>query len=218
MAFPRELRSRVAPQGIRLSVVLGILAAGAAGLSWPLLALALGLAAAANLAFFRNPHRLPPAGECLVVSPADGRVVEVSRLEAADEFVGRGWRIAIFLSIFNVHINRVPISGKVRGTSRAGQLFLAAFNPRASQLNVQLRLNIEAPTGARLGVAQVTGLIARRIVCYAREGDTVDRGDPYGLICYGSRVEVYLPEGSRILAKVGDRVRGAETVIAEVLR
>ncbi len=173
--------------------------------------------ALANLAFFRNPRRVLPPGERVVVSPADGRVVEVAELEDPDGFVGKARRVAIFLSVLDVHVNRAPLAAKVCAIRRRGSEFLAAFKPDASERNVQLRMDLETPSGARLAVVQITGLIARRIRCYAREGDALERGQLYGLICYGSRVELYLPESAQIRVRVGDRVRGGASAIGEVV-
>jgi len=172
--------------------------------------------AAANLAFFRNPKRVPPPGERVVVSPADGRVVEVTELEDPDGFVGKARRVAIFLSVLDVHTNRAPLAAKVCAIRRKGSEFLAAFRAEASARNVQLRMDLETPAGARLAVVQITGLIARRIQCYAREGDALERGQLYGLICYGSRVELYLPATADVRVRVGERVRGGASAIAEV--
>ncbi len=216
MAVPRELQAVIAPQAYPASAGLAVAALVALGLGWEWLALGAFALALANLAFFRNPRRAIPPGEHRIVSPADGRVVEVVRLEQPDAFVGPAWRVAIFLSIFNVHINRVPLSGKVRAVRRRGGRFLAAFRGDASERNVQLRLDLEGPGGVRIGVAQITGLVARRIVCHASEGGALERGEPYGLICYGSRVEVYIPIESEISVHPGERVRGGKTIIAEV--
>ena len=215
MAVPRPLQARIAPQAYWLSGALAgaALLAGLFVATW--LALACLALAAANLAFFRNPRRSIPPGERLVVAPADGRVVEVAEVEDPGGFVGPAWRIAIFLSIFNVHVNRVPLAGKVRALRRSGSQFLAAFNPKASERNVQARIDLEAADGTRAAVVQITGLIARRILCYAREGDRLERGEPFGLICYGSRVELYLPRSAEIRVARGDRVRGGTTVLAE---
>ena len=213
---PAPLTGRIAGPGLRTSVVL----AAAALVAFPLAGASLGgillAAAAANLAFFRNPRRPVPGGEDRVLAPADGRVVEVARLEDPGGFVGPAWRIAIFLSIFDVHVQRVPVSAKVRAVRQTGTRFLAAFNPRASDRNVQTRVDLETDSGMRLGVVQITGLIARRILCHAEAGAALVRGEPYGLICYGSRVELYLPEGATVRVGPGDRVRAGETVVAEV--
>jgi phosphatidylserine decarboxylase len=197
------------------SAVVAALAVGAAVFSWVLCAV-LALAALANLAFFRNPQRAIPSGERNVVAPADGRVVEVARVDDPDGFVSDAWRIAIFLSVFNVHVNRAPLAAVVRAVRRRGSRFLAAFNPQASSLNVQSRLDLETSAGARLALVQITGLVARRIFSYPREGDALARGEPYGLLCYGSRVELYLPADCKISVTPGDRVRGGSSVVAEM--
>lgn len=216
MAVPRPLQSAITPQAYGFGAVLG----AATLLSWALgfggLAVLLFGLTAFNFAFFRNPQRTAPEGEHRVLAPGDGKVVEVVRLESPDPFVGQAWRVAIFLSVFDVHVNRVPFAGKVRAVTRKGSRFLAAFNGDASELNVQSRIDIEGPNGVRVGVVQITGLIARRIICYAAQGDTLDRGDPYGLICYGSRMELIVPDTAKIQVNLGDRVRSGESVIAEL--
>jgi phosphatidylserine decarboxylase len=217
MAVPRALRSPVAPQAWPISGALAALAMLLAGYGHAALAAVCVLGAAANAAFFRNPRRTVPDDPRAVVSPADGRVVEVAEVEDPEGFVGKAWRIAIFLSVLDVHVNRAPLSGAVRAVRRGGTRFLAAFRPEAGTANVRLRLDLETATGLRAALVQITGLIARRIVCYASEGDPLVRGEPYGLICYGSRVELYLPVSSRIRVRPGDRVRGGESIVAEVV-
>jgi phosphatidylserine decarboxylase len=217
LAVPEALQGRVARPGLRLSTIVTIAALVAvpligSGTGLFLLALAVG-----NALFFRNPRRRPPDGERLVVSPADGRVMDVIRADDPGEFVGPAWRVGIFLSIFNAHVQRVPLSGKVRAVRQSGTRFLAAFNREASSRNVQTRLDVETDIGARIAVVQITGLIARRILCYPREGEALVRGEPYGLICYGSRVEIYVPASAQIRVQPGDRVRAGRTVITEIL-
>lgn len=221
METPRALRGPVARPGYLFSGILAVGSAGLFGLGFPGTGGLVLLLAGLNLAFFRNPGRVPPGGEQRLVAPADGRVVEVVRTgvgeREADAVVGPGYRIAIFLSVLDVHVNWIPIAGKVRALRRSGSKFLAAFRPEASKRNVQSRLDLETVSGLRVAVVQITGLIARRIVCYATEGDTLDRGMRYGLICYGSRVELILPHGCEPCVAEGDRVRGGETVVAELV-
>ncbi|MFQ5696822.1 MAG: phosphatidylserine decarboxylase [Myxococcota bacterium] len=212
----RPLEGRIAPQAWPGTLGLGLVAGISALAGLGSLAGASGLAGLANLAFFRNPRRHPPSGDRLAVSPADGRVVEVAELAEPDPFVGVARRVAIFLSILDVHVNRVPLSGKVRALRRSGNQYRAAFRAEASARNVQVRLDVETPAGIRYALVQITGLIARRIVCRVDEGSALERGRPYGLICYGSRVELIVPTQVRIQVRPGDRVRGGETVIAEV--
>lgn len=178
----------------------------------------LGVLALGNLAFFRNPRRRAPAGEQWLLAPADGKVVEAGPATDPDGFVQNAQRVAIFLSVLNVHVNSAPVSGKICGKRKSGNKFLAAFNPEASARNVQSRLDIESESGMRLSVVQITGLIARRIVSYPEVGDALVRGEPYGFICYGSRMEVYLPADVALRVQPGDRVRAGASVIAEVVK
>ncbi len=212
---PQALVGRIARPGLWISAALAALALLAAFFSGGLAGTLLVLSGA-NLAFFRNPERAIPDGDHRVVCPADGRVVEVVRIDDPGDFVGPALRIAIFLSVFNAHVQRVPLAAKVRAVRQSGAQFLAAFNADASQRNVQTRLDLETSGGTRLGLVQITGLIARRILCYATVGDSLVRGEPYGLICYGSRVELYLPQNATVHVCPGDRVRAGKTVVAEV--
>jgi len=187
---------------------------GALGLALPgLLCLAATLFVAA---FFRNPPRLIPEGEDLLVAPADGRVIEVGEIEAADG--SKRQRIGIFLSVFDVHVNRAPIAGRVVSVERSGSRFLAAFDRRAETLNVRSAMRLETAGGLRVDVVQITGLIARRIVCHPQPGEWIARGARYGLIRFGSRTDVVLPQGSEVLVRVGDRVRGGESALARLAR
>jgi phosphatidylserine decarboxylase len=163
--------------------------------------------------FFRNPPREIPGGENSVVAPADGRVIDVAEVEGSD---GNKWlRIGIFLSVFNVHVNRCPLAGRVVAKDRGGQAFLAAFNRKAEAENVRCALTLETAAGVRFQVVQITGLIARRIVCYPQVGEWIRRGDRYGLIRFGSRTDVLLPLTAVAKVKARDRVRGGSTIIAE---
>lgn len=211
--FEERLTGRFAPD-VR-ATALPLLAAGVAAfllsawLALPLLAL--GVFAAA---FFRNPERAIPADPEAVVAPADGKVIEVGECELPD---GRkGLRIGIFLSVFDVHVNRAPVAGRVLGMERSGTEFLAAFDPAAASRNVQLALDLETASGARVRVVQITGLIARRIVCHASVGEWLERGVRYGLIRFGSRTDVVLPAGAEPCVAVGERVRGGSSVVARL--
>jgi phosphatidylserine decarboxylase len=206
----------VARPGLWLSAILTLASVVALPLLGQGVAFALFALAAANLAFFRNPRRTPPPGEGRVLAAADGRVVEVAPVEDPEGFVGPAWRVSVFLSIFNVHVQRAPLAGKVRAVRASGTRFLAAFNPRASEHNVQTRVDLETEAGGRIAVVQIAGLVARRVLCYVEEGAALVRGEPYGLICYGSRVELYLPASATVLVAPGDRVRAGRTVVAEV--
>lgn len=158
------------------------------------------------LFFFRDPERLSPQGEGLVVSPADGRVTEVER--RAD-----GARISIFLSVFNCHINRAPIASTVTSVRYTPGRFLPAWDARVPRENERNHLELRAADGD-YGVTQIAGILARRIVCFRRTGDVVARGERLGLIQFGSRTDLHLPAGVEPVVRVGDRVRGAVTVLA----
>jgi phosphatidylserine decarboxylase len=211
--FEERLTGRFAPD-VRFTA-LPLLALGALALAvsvWLALPLlALGLFAAA---FFRNPEREISSDPAAVVAPADGKVIEVGECELPE---GRkGLRIGIFLSVFDVHVNRAPVAGRVVGMARSGTEFLAAFNPAAASRNVQLALELETASGARVRVVQITGLIARRIVCHVREGEWLARGARYGLIRFGSRTDVVLPPGAEPRVRVGERVGGGRSVVAHL--
>lgn len=157
--------------------------------------------------FFRDPVRAIPADPETLVSPADGRVVEL--LPGADG----GVRISIFLSIFNVHVNRTPVAGEVVDVTRRPGKFLAAWKHAASSDNAQAAVTVRTPHGD-VRFVQITGLIARRIVCSLSPGDRVGRGERYGLIRFGSRVDLYLPPAAEPAVRVGDRVRGGADIVA----
>jgi len=191
-----------------LPYVTGLLAAAllSGWLAGAWLALPLVAAAGFVVFFFRDPERVSPAGEGLVVSPADGRVTEVERR-------GDGARISIFLSVFNCHINRAPIAGTVTSVRYTPGRFRPAWDHRVPHENERNHLELRAADGD-YGVTQIAGILARRIVCSKRPGDAVARGERLGLIQFGSRTDLHLPSGVEPVVRVGDRVRGAVTVLA----
>jgi phosphatidylserine decarboxylase len=199
-------------------VIVPLAAAVAAGLSYlfwpalPLLALAfvLLLLAAFMAYFFRDPRRSVPAAAGLVVSPADGRVTRVEKLSAAGE--GAPTVVSIFLSPFDVHINRAPIAGTVIDVTYTRGRFIAATSDNASLVNEQNALTIK---GEKMTVVckQIAGVLARRIVCWKRPGDSLELGERFGLIKFGSRTDLVLPPDVEVLVKVGERVSGGVTVI-----
>jgi phosphatidylserine decarboxylase len=157
--------------------------------------------------FFRDPEREIPADESLIVSPGDGKVIEL--MPQPDGTL----KIGIFLSVFDVHVNRLPVSGKVSDVAYRRGRFLAAWNTIASDENERCGVHVDTGRG-NIRVVQVAGLIARRIICRLRPGDDAVRGRRYGLIRFGSRVDTYLPAGAEATVKIGDRVRGGADVIA----
>lgn len=164
--------------------------------------------------FFRNPPRFIEGDERAVVAPADGRVLEAGEIELPDG--SKAKRVGIFLSVFNVHVNRAPIAGRVVSIERGGSEYLAAFNRRAESANVRCALTLETAQKERVSVVQITGLIARRIVCHPVVGEWIRRGDRYGLIRFGSRTDVVLPLTAELRVRRGDRVRGGSTIVARL--
>ncbi len=172
------------------------------------------LLCAFTLYFFRDPERQIPQGESLIVSPADGKVVGIDSVEHVPFIDGPAKRVSIFLSIFDVHINRAPIRGKIEYRHYAPGEFLPAYEPKASIKNEQNTIGIEDSDGYRVVVRQIAGLIARRILCWKNPGDKIERGDRFGLIRFGSRTDLFLPLDARIEVKLGQRVQGGATIIA----
>ena len=204
---------RVAREGYPL--ILSVAACGAVGLAlgWTLVGILLLLLALAVAGFFRDPERVIPAGENLIVAPADGKVVSIAPVSPGGMFAGSVTRISIFLSPLDVHINRIPVAGKIVEVRYQRGAFLAAYNEAASERNEQNALKVIDRAGRSLGVVQIAGVMARRIVCWAKAGDDMARGDRFGLIMFGSRTDTYLPEGCSVEVGEGQRVKGGETII-----
>lgn len=174
----------------------------------------LGILSVFNLFFFRDPEREIPKNSMTVLSPADGKVTQIVKIEEPDYFGHEVQRISIFLSVFNVHVNRVPIAGKVDYFSYRTGKFLAAFKTDASLENEQTVIGMTDQHGHKVLFKQIAGLIARRIICNLREGEWLSAGDRMGLIRYGSRVDVFLADNAKIVVKVGDTVKGGVSVLA----
>jgi phosphatidylserine decarboxylase len=201
---------------------------------WPFLALAVGaagvvtwlcgwwsapfwLAALFVLQFFRDPPREVPQGEGLVLCPADGRIVQVGN--ARDAYLQRdALKVSVFMNVFNVHSNRSPVDGSVEGVWYSPGAFVNAALDKASDANERNAVHLRTPDGRDVTCVQVAGLIARRILCYAKPGDRLARGDRYGFIRFGSRVDIYLPPGSVPKVALGDIVQATSTVLAELPR
>ena len=205
---------RIAREGYPLIFAVGIIALLAFLAGWMPLGIILGLIALAVAAFFRDPERQAPVGEGLVVSPADGKVVTIAGVKGDPLFLGSATRVSIFLSPLDVHINRTPVEGKIAKITYQPGKFLAAYKEEAAQRNEQNALSIVDSKGRTWGVVQIAGVIARRIICRAKQGDQLARGERFGLIMFGSRTDTYLPEGCRIEVTEGQRVKGGETVLA----
>ncbi len=168
--------------------------------------------------FFREPDRKPPADPALAVSPADGTVTLVDEVVEDQFFKRRMKRVSIFLSVFDVHVNRTPIAGEVLFTEGRGGLYLDARKPEASILNESLFwvFGPKEDQSRAVGVKQITGAIARRIVPWAQLGEQMERGERFGMIRFGSRTDLYLPLDSEILVSTGEKVKGGETAIAKM--
>lgn len=164
------------------------------------------------LFFFRDPERTIPEGTGVVVSPADGKVVVVKDIYEPDYLKLDVKQISIFLSVFNVHVNRSPITGTIELVQYNPGKFHVASVDKASLHNEQTAMVI-TDRKQKILVKQIAGLIARRIVCYAKPGDIIKRGERYGLIRFGSRVDLFLPKDAEVKVKVGDRVKGARDII-----
>jgi phosphatidylserine decarboxylase len=168
--------------------------------------------------FYRDFERAIPEGDGLVLAPADGRITDVVQVEEKEYLGGRALRIGIFLSPLNVHVNRAPLAGTVEKVVRTPGKMLKAYDPRAIDENESALLGIKTDAGLRVGIRQVTGALARRIVCAAQPGQRLERGERYGMIKLGSRTELLLPADASFecAVKVGDMVAGGVTVLGRL--
>lgn len=185
-------------------------------LGWPVIALVGGVATLFSAWFFRNPARVIPQDPNLVVAPGDGKVIAVEEEFEPRYLKERSLRVTIFLNVFDVHINRMPCDGLVEDVQYQPGLFLVASKPEATLRNEQNAVMIKTHTDLKVLCVQVAGLIARRIVCWISPRDRAIRGERYGLIRFGSRMDTFLPMGTRLRVAVGDRVKGGETILGEL--
>lgn len=185
--------------------------------SWPLwlLAFVLTLLALWVAYFFRDPERTGPRGEQLVISPADGRVIDITEVDEPAFLQGRAIRISVFMNVFNVHVNRYPVSGTVAYVHYNPGKFLNAAVEKASLENEQMSIGVQTPRH-RVLFRQIAGLVARRIVTYSRVGDEAEQGERMGLIRFGSRLDVFVPVGSTVKVRLGERPVAGTTVLAEL--
>jgi phosphatidylserine decarboxylase len=206
MKFAREGYTFMA---IAVAVSVLALASGPWWIALPLVVLT-GLV----VSFFRDPERVVPVGEQLLTAPADGKVVAIADRIREERFLQRSCRrVSIFMSPLNVHVNRIPVDGVVLQVQYSPGQFHAAFLDKASELNEQNAVVVEDGRGERFLFVQIAGQLARRIVCKITAGDHVRRGDRYGMITFGSRLDLYVPEVVKLHVEVGDRVTAGETVI-----
>ena len=166
--------------------------------------------------FFRNPARTIPQGAGLVVAPGDGKVIAIEEEFEPRYLKDRSLRVTIFLNVFDVHINRIPCEGTIENVQYQPGLFLVASKPEATVKNEQNAVMIRTAAGVKVLCVQVAGLIARRIVCWVSPKDRAVLGERYGLIRFGSRMDTFLPVGTKVRVAVGDRVKGGETILGEL--
>lgn len=168
------------------------------------------------ISFFRDPERKSPQKEKAILAPADGKVLLIEDKEVTPFSTGGTIKVSIFMSVFNCHVNRIPVSGTIENVFyRAGKFYMAN-QERASAQNEQNALLLRTNEGQEIGIVQVAGLLARRIACWVRSGDTVKRGERFGLIRFGSRVDLFLPPSVRILIHRGDKVKAGLTILGEL--
>ena len=217
-----EIAARLTEAGARWPVVrsgwplIGGCLAAAAAAAWAgvsSLAVGAGIGALFFLWFFRNPERTAPSGDQFIISPADGKVMEIESCRD-DRFLQREMiRLGIFMSPVDVHVNRMPCAGKVAAIHYFPGRYLMAFNPKASLENEHQVMIVDADRGAKLLVVQIAGFLARRIETWVRPGDHLPRGERFGMIRLGSKVDLYLPPSTAIRVKIGDRVKAGESVV-----
>ncbi|MBM3357490.1 MAG: phosphatidylserine decarboxylase [Betaproteobacteria bacterium] len=211
-AYPHPIIAKEGWPFVAASLAAALLAHWIAGPWW---AAPVWLVVAFMLQFFRDPPRAVPQEPKAVVSPADGRVVAVER--ARDPYLARdALKMSVFMNVFNVHSNRSPVDGEIRDAWHFPGSFINAALSKASLENERAALWIRTTGGADVTCVQIAGLIARRILCYAKAGQRLARGERYGFIRFGSRVDVYLPPESRPVAAMGDKVYAAETILARL--
>jgi phosphatidylserine decarboxylase len=210
----------VHPEGRKFAVIAGAITLGLALLSWETLAWPMAGVTLWILSFFRDPIRTTPKGEGLIVAPADGLITMIASVPAPRELLGEGGlaeglytRVSIFMSVFDVHINRTPIAGEIKRVVYISGKFLNADLDKASEDNERQHILVEGMGGLRIGFTQIAGLVARRIVPWVKPGDFVATGQRVGLIRFGSRVDVFLPEGTAPQVILGQRTIAGETVV-----
>ena len=205
----------LALEGVPFVIVL-LVASVAVATFWGWWSLPLWILTIFVIQFFRDPQRVKPEGKGLVLCPADGRVIVVGEVPDPYRKGAKSLKISVFMNVFNVHSQRAPVDGVITAVSYAKGLFVNAAFDKASSDNERNALVIRLDDGREISCVQVAGLIARRILCYVKAGDRLVAGQRYGFIRFGSRVDVYLPPGSRPRVAIGDKVKATSTVLAEL--
>ena len=206
----------VAREGIPHISIPSVLSAVLFLLGYPVGGAAAGMVAVAVALFFRDPERANSAMPGDILSPADGRIVAVDRVEENRHLGSEALRISVFMSIFNVHVNRIPMDSKAVTVKHVPGGFAMAHLDDAGVINERTEILLEDGSGRQSLMVQVAGLVARRIICRLGAGDDVVRGNRFGLICFGSRVDLYLPAHAQPRVEIGARVRAGQTVLAQM--
>jgi len=209
----RNQNQPVASEGYPFIALFAFITLVFAMLDWSFVTIVMLALTLFTVYFFRNPERAVPNEERAVIAPADGKIVFVGEVTEDRCLEDQALKVSIFMSVFNVHVNRVPCAGKVIDRFYRSGAFLNAALDKASDQNEQAGLLIETEGGHKVLFVQIAGLIARRIVTYPVVGDLLRRGERYGLIRFGSRVDIYLPRSSRLAVQVGDHTVGGETIL-----
>lgn len=204
----------LAAEGVPFVIISGVISILLFLAGWLIPAIFFSLLTLFIIWFFRNPQRNIPAGKNLVVSPADGKIIVVKKGEVDRVLKKRMVKISIFMNVFNVHVNRIPCKGKIVDILYNPGKFVSANLDKASLENEQNAVVLETEKGEKVLFIQIAGLIARRIVCRLKTGQRVERGERFGLIRFGSRVDVYLPETADIKVSIGQKVKGGESILA----
>lgn len=217
MAYGANHGGIIVKEGLWFVIPLWMLTCISVGAGCPWTSAFLGVLSLFVTWFFRNPERKTPDKPRQLISPADGKVIRIEEVPGENRTGRSLLKISIFMNIFNVHVNRVPCSGEILSIRYKPGKFLSADLDKASALNERNTILIRTDDGREVMTVQIAGLIARRIVCWLKEGMKVKKGERLGLIRFGSRVELFLPLGSTVLVKVGQKVRAGETPIGEML-
>jgi phosphatidylserine decarboxylase len=208
-----QKRWPIVKEGFPFLITAGLLTLFFSWLGWKILT-ALGILLTLFIGFFfRNPKRKIPTLQNIILSPADGKIIHVGECEEDRFLKERALKVSIFMSVFNVHLNRVPVSGKVLERSYHPGRFLIASVEKSSLLNEQNAFILETEDRFKILLIQIAGFVARRIVCYAKAGDTLRMGEIFGLIRFGSRIDLYLPTWVKPIVRVGQHVKGGESII-----
>lgn len=220
MTTPRLERTRinnslpVAREGLPFILVGCVLAVLCFALGLTTLGILLAIFTLFTIWFFRDPERKHVAGEKAVLTPADGKCLGAQPIDNADNPIGEpAVLISIFMSVFNVHVNRIPIAGNIEKITYHQGKFFSANLDKASKENENNRILLQTDLGYKIAFVQIAGLIARRIACWIQEGDRVGAGQRFGLIRFGSRLDIYLPKESRLAIKAGDKVKAGITIL-----